>query len=203
MANQWYVQHGGKLYGPMTSTNLKKLADEKKISPTTQVRLGTEGTFGPASRVQGLFVAPPPPPSILDLDELAPPPLAKPLPRAAVARAAVPKAAPVPAPSLCAKNPGGRGADLRHPGTGDLLAADPGRADGMDRDHRRRAGTAVGNRRVGAGGDAQGLGPGAGDCRVEQLAGWAGADFGAGDSIQPVRRRPNPSSWRCRSRRRR
>ena len=103
MANQWYVQHGGKLYGPMTSTNLKKLADEKKISPTTQVRLGTEGTFGPASRVQGLFVAPPPPPSILDLDELAPPPLAKPLPRAAVARAAVPKAAPAPAPSLAPK----------------------------------------------------------------------------------------------------
>ncbi len=57
MANEWYVQHGGKEHGPLTSATLKKLATEGKITPATSVRLGTSGTWGPASRVQGLFGA--------------------------------------------------------------------------------------------------------------------------------------------------
>ena len=54
MANEWYVQHGGKQVGPLTSSTLKKLAAEGKIAPTTTVRLGPEGNWVPASRVQSL-----------------------------------------------------------------------------------------------------------------------------------------------------
>ncbi len=84
MANEWYVQHGGKQYGPLTSANLKKLATDGKIVPATSVRLGSDGAWVPASRVQGLFAAAPPvaPPP--------PPPRADPLARMPVARVAPP-----------------------------------------------------------------------------------------------------------------
>ncbi|MGD9719970.1 MAG: GYF domain-containing protein [Pirellulales bacterium] len=59
MANEWYVQHGGKQYGPLTPGNLKKLAADGKITPATSVRLGAEGAWVPASKVQGLFAAAP------------------------------------------------------------------------------------------------------------------------------------------------
>jgi hypothetical protein len=76
MAHQWYLQHGGKQHGPMTSAQLKKLATDGKISPASQIRLGAEGAWGPASRVQGLFPAPP---EVSLLDELdAIPPVAPP-----------------------------------------------------------------------------------------------------------------------------
>lgn len=89
MANEWYVQHGGKQYGPLTSGNLKKLATERKITPSTQVRLGAAGNWVPASRVQGLFAAPPvaapssPPEINLAALEAPPsaPPMASPLAR--------------------------------------------------------------------------------------------------------------------------
>ncbi len=85
MANEWYVQHGGKQYGPLTSANLKKLATDGKIVPATSVRLGSDGAWVPASRVQGLFAAAPPaaPPP-------APPPMANPLARMPVGRVAPP-----------------------------------------------------------------------------------------------------------------
>ena len=44
--DEWFVQHGGKQHGPMSSATLKRLASENKISPTTNVRLGTEATLG-------------------------------------------------------------------------------------------------------------------------------------------------------------
>ena len=77
MANEWFIQHGGKQYGPLTSAQLKKLAGERKITPSTQVRLGPSGSWVPATRVQGLFAAqtatpPPAPPP----DPLAAPPVA-------------------------------------------------------------------------------------------------------------------------------
>ena len=84
MAIQWYVQHGGKQYGPMTSANLKKLAVDGKISPTTSVRSGAEGAWVPASRVQGLFASSPAPPAAKptaagpDLARVAAPPIAPP-----------------------------------------------------------------------------------------------------------------------------
>jgi hypothetical protein len=55
MANEWFVQHGGKQYGPLSAANLKKLATEGKITATTSVRKGEDGAWVPASRVQGLF----------------------------------------------------------------------------------------------------------------------------------------------------
>jgi hypothetical protein len=58
MAHEWYVLHQGKAWGPLTSGQLKKLAAEGKVSPTTNVRSGAEGRWVPASRVQGLFAAP-------------------------------------------------------------------------------------------------------------------------------------------------
>jgi hypothetical protein len=70
MANEWYVQHGGKEHGPFTPANLKKLASDGKINPATNVRLGIEGNWVPASRVQGLFAAPP-----ASAPPIAPPPI--------------------------------------------------------------------------------------------------------------------------------
>ncbi|MEX0675482.1 MAG: DUF4339 domain-containing protein [Pirellulales bacterium] len=100
MANEWFIQHGGKQYGPLASANLKKLAAEGKITPSTLVRLGTAGNWVPAARVQGLFAASAsapasaaasprqtavPQPSPLDAPPAAPPsppPMASPLARA-------------------------------------------------------------------------------------------------------------------------
>jgi hypothetical protein len=59
MANEWYIQHAGKQYGPLTAARLKQLAAERKITPATSVRLGAAGNWVPASRVQGLFAPPP------------------------------------------------------------------------------------------------------------------------------------------------
>jgi hypothetical protein len=101
MAIQWFVQHGGKQYGPLTSANLKKLADEGKIVPTTSVRSGIEGAWVPASRVQGLFATAPAPAAAKPAS-----PTAKPAPalRKAVTQPPVdlgaPPLAPPPAPPM-------------------------------------------------------------------------------------------------------
>jgi hypothetical protein len=93
MAHEWYVQHNGKLYGPLSSANLKKLAAEGRISAATNVRLGAEGNWVPAARVQGLFVASsaeappvtgpaaksPPPKTAPPREHLTPPPIAPPI----------------------------------------------------------------------------------------------------------------------------
>jgi hypothetical protein len=82
MAHEWYIQHGAKQYGPLTSANLKKLAAERKITPSTQVRLGAQGNWVPASRVQGLFAAQPAaaPPAAHPLDDELPPLASPPVP---------------------------------------------------------------------------------------------------------------------------
>mgnify|MGYP002622852577 FL=1 len=56
MANTWFVQHGGKQYGPMAAAQLKKLAADGKITPATLVRMNAEGDWVAASNVRGLFV---------------------------------------------------------------------------------------------------------------------------------------------------
>ncbi len=89
MAHQWYVQQGGKQYGPLTSANLKKLATEGKITQSTSVRLGDAGAWTPASRVQGLFAAPATTPAPSPLDGIAPP---------LRAQVAAPPITPPPAP---------------------------------------------------------------------------------------------------------
>jgi hypothetical protein len=69
--SEWFVQHGGKIHGPMSPGQLKQLATASKISPATNVRLGMDGRWTPARNVKGLFVtepvatAPPPPPPVI------------------------------------------------------------------------------------------------------------------------------------------
>ncbi len=88
MAHQWYLQHGGKQYGPLTSAQLKKLAGEGKIGPASQVRLGAEGNWTTAGRVQGLFPAKPQGEASPKVVPVAapplPPPVATPLARVPV-----------------------------------------------------------------------------------------------------------------------
>lgn len=101
MAHEWYVQHGGKQYGPMSPSNLKKLAAEGRISPVTQVRLGAEGAWVPASKVQGLFAAAKAPSSATgasSAQQAAPPPP----PMAEPPRFAQPVAPPKADPLLAA-----------------------------------------------------------------------------------------------------
>jgi hypothetical protein len=98
MANEWYIQHGGKQYGPLTSANLKKLAAERKITPSTNVRLGTAGNWVPAARVQGLFAAASPAaasPTAQAPLKSAPPPIGVSLPPLDVPPAAPPMASPL------------------------------------------------------------------------------------------------------------
>jgi hypothetical protein len=111
MAHQWFLQHAGKQYGPLTSAQLKKLAGDGKITPASQIRLGAEGAWGPASRVQGLFPAPPESSLLDELDALppvapppAPPPLASPLARVPMgAIAAVNSKAPAASAPIAGK----------------------------------------------------------------------------------------------------
>lgn len=86
----WFVQHGGKQYGPLPAAKLKQLAADGKISPTTSVRLGTDGAWVPASRVKGLF------------DSMAP---ASPSRPPATPRANVPPSAPPIAPAPLVATP--------------------------------------------------------------------------------------------------
>ena len=58
MSHTWFVEHKGKTFGPMSSAQLKKLASASKIGRKTRVRLGDEGQWVPASKVQGLFPKP-------------------------------------------------------------------------------------------------------------------------------------------------
>lgn len=54
-SKEWFIEHKGKTLGPATSNQLKQFASRGKIQPTTKVRLGTDGDWILAGRVQGLF----------------------------------------------------------------------------------------------------------------------------------------------------
>ena len=99
MANEWYVQQGGKQYGPLTAANLKKLAAEGKITPATTVRLGSEGTWVAAARVQGLFAAKATTPPIATNPPAEPTSTPQQPPKAAMPPAAPPVAPPVARPA--------------------------------------------------------------------------------------------------------
>ncbi len=122
MAHDWYVKRGDKKYGPFTSAQLKKLASEGKVLPSTEVRLGENSDWSQASRVKGLFAASQDSSASLSASSLQtsslppvpPPPLAKPAPvRPVVAAAplvarpsaAAPLASPISAPAPPAANP--------------------------------------------------------------------------------------------------
>ena len=55
MSNSWYVLYNGKTVGPITSPQLKQLATNAKIDSETMVRLGEDGAWNRAAKVQGLF----------------------------------------------------------------------------------------------------------------------------------------------------
>lgn len=55
MANSWFVNKDGKVYGPLDSTQLKQLAKAGKISATSKVAQSADGPWCDAGRVKGLF----------------------------------------------------------------------------------------------------------------------------------------------------
>ena len=55
MAHQWFIRLGGKEHGPFSSSQLKQLAHQGKISHDTEVRRGESGSWIAAGRVKGLF----------------------------------------------------------------------------------------------------------------------------------------------------
>ena len=57
MADQWYYQVMGEVFGPVSWSELKRLAQEGALSNDTLVRSGTEGDWIHADRVKGLLDA--------------------------------------------------------------------------------------------------------------------------------------------------
>jgi len=57
MSRSWYVEHKGRTVGPVSSAQLKQLASASKIGRQSRVRLGSDGEWVPAAKVQGLFPA--------------------------------------------------------------------------------------------------------------------------------------------------
>jgi tRNA A-37 threonylcarbamoyl transferase component Bud32 len=55
MAVEWFVLLGEQPQGPISSPYLKLLADQRKITPQTQVRQGLAGEWVPAETIEGLF----------------------------------------------------------------------------------------------------------------------------------------------------
>ncbi|HBJ34074.1 MAG TPA: hypothetical protein DDZ51_04785 [Planctomycetaceae bacterium] len=55
MSRDWFVEHNGKALGPFSSSQLKQLAVSAKVNPETKVRLGVNGEWSKARKVQGLF----------------------------------------------------------------------------------------------------------------------------------------------------
>lgn len=68
MASEWFYQVMGEQVGPVSGTELRKLAQHGTINRDTQVRKGSNGNWVPAERVNGLFnasdKAPPPIPAV-------------------------------------------------------------------------------------------------------------------------------------------
>lgn len=55
MAHQWFIKSGAKQHGPFSSSQLKKLAEQGRITPEISVRRGEVGNWVPASKIKGLF----------------------------------------------------------------------------------------------------------------------------------------------------
>ncbi len=58
MANQWFCATSGKILGPMTSRQLKTLAEEGRLQRDDRIRQGTDGKWVAAAKVRGLFPEP-------------------------------------------------------------------------------------------------------------------------------------------------
>lgn len=67
MPTTWYYQSQNGSFGPISSADLKLLAENGEITPKTTVRKGSDGGWVPATKVKGLFLneqtaVPQPPP---------------------------------------------------------------------------------------------------------------------------------------------
>ena len=59
MAEQtWFVRRRGKEHGPLTSKQLKELVSNSLLTPESEIRLGTDGSWMVAAKVKGLFPSP-------------------------------------------------------------------------------------------------------------------------------------------------
>lgn len=101
--NLWYYAHGEQQLGPVSSTELKRLAEAAELASDDLVWREGMDDWAPAQRVKGLF----PPREHADSDVAAergnPPPPAPPPAHAAAPPAAPP--APPPAPAIAAAVP--------------------------------------------------------------------------------------------------
>ena len=67
MKTHWYYKREQRVFGPISSSELRRKAGEEVVDQTTPVRKGSDGPWVPASRVKGLFVpAPESPPKLPD-----------------------------------------------------------------------------------------------------------------------------------------
>lgn len=55
MAQEWYYKTGNEEKGPISSKELKQLADSGQLSPTDLIRTNEKPDWKPASKVKGLF----------------------------------------------------------------------------------------------------------------------------------------------------
>jgi hypothetical protein len=55
MSQKWYMKRDGKTVGPIASAKMKQLAGAGRISPETRLKLGNDGGWVVASKVEGLF----------------------------------------------------------------------------------------------------------------------------------------------------
>ncbi|MFM7096276.1 MAG: DUF4339 domain-containing protein [Gemmataceae bacterium] len=58
MAEDWFYHNSGQTFGPMSAKQLRQHALAGKITRSDHVRIGTEGSWAPATTVQGLFEPP-------------------------------------------------------------------------------------------------------------------------------------------------
>lgn len=91
MAAEWFWKISGKELGPLSSLQLKAMAEKGRLKPEHPVRQGAEGAWVPAGRVKGLFAQEVSPAAVSDSTDV---PVAKPLEKAAAKPGA--KARPAP-----------------------------------------------------------------------------------------------------------
>ena len=60
---QWFYKVADREIGPLAAPQLKAMAQRGNLRPEDLVRLGTDGRWVPAERVQGLFPQPGSPPA--------------------------------------------------------------------------------------------------------------------------------------------
>ena len=103
MAEDWFYHNSGQTFGPMSAKQLRQHALAGKITRSDHVRIGSEGSWAPATKVKGLFDPPSAPapvakPAPAPVAKSAPAPIAKPAPVPVAKPDPVPMAKPAPAP---------------------------------------------------------------------------------------------------------